>query len=53
MVSGMIVIGNGEPCPFCGKKIYPFTATATFDHIDKDHKKEQMEKLFPNDRRTD
>ena len=50
---GMLVIGNGEPCPFCGKMQDPPTARATFDHIDKVHHKEQMERLFPNDRRTD
>ena len=40
----MLAIGNGEPCPYCGKKYD--TAEKTFDHIDKEHPKELHKRLF-------
>jgi hypothetical protein len=47
---GMIAIGNGEPCPFCGKILDNRPEMKGEDiqkHLFKFHEKEVLEKLFP------
>ena len=42
---GMLAIGNGEPCPFCGKYISE-KADDVFKHVEEKHPHKLAKKLF-------
>ncbi len=43
---GMLAIGNGEPCPYCGEMQTPNDADTTFKHVEEKHPKEFENALF-------
>ena len=42
-ITGFIAVGNGEPCPYCGK---PFEkADDVFKHMEVEHKEQMLKDL--------
>lgn len=47
MAEGFVAVGNGEPCPVCGK---PFEKSVdVMEHLAKEHKEWLMNKMFPDE----